>query len=147
MMAQMSDVETKTMKSIIAIATLTALTLPSLAGEVPAKSYFSGNDVYQWCLRNKPLAQAYAAGIFDEAAHSAIAIDDMRHIGGLPKNDLEVDFALSRVVGFCKPEEVTLEQMTDVFCSYLRDNPAKRHGLPSIMFNDALKVAWPCHSN
>ncbi len=132
------------MRPLIAIVSLCVLTLPAVAGEVPARTYFSGNDVYQWCLHNKPLAQAYAAGIFDEAAHSAAAIDDMRHFGGLPKNDLEVDFALNRLVGFCKPEGVILEQMTDVFCSYLRENPAKRHGLPSIMFNDALKQAWPC---
>jgi hypothetical protein len=49
-----------------------------------------------------------------------------------------------RVVSFCKPEHVTLEQMTDVFCTYLKDSPAKRDGLPSIMFNDALKQAWRC---
>ena len=85
---------------VIATATLFALTLPVLAGEVPAESFLSGT--YDITLRRCP------------------------------------------VVGFCKPEHATIEQMTDVFCAYLRDTPAKRDGLPSIMLNDALKTAWPC---
>jgi hypothetical protein len=72
-------------------------------------------------------------------------IDSGRHFGkDMPNNDIEVDFALERVVGYCKPDRITLEQVTDVFCAYLKDNPAKRDGLPAIMFLDALKKAWPC---
>jgi Rap1a immunity proteins len=62
----------------------------------------------------------------------------------MPNNDIEIDFALNRVAGYCKPDRATLEQVTDVFCAYLKDNPAKRDGLPAIMFPDALKKAWPC---
>jgi hypothetical protein len=130
------------MKPIIVAATLFALTLPVLAGEVPAVSFFSGNDVYQWCQHDRAMAQNYVAGMYDMAAHAAYAIDG--HFGIMQKNDAEVDFALDRVVGFCKPEHATIEQMTDVFCAYLRDTPAKRDGLPSIMLNDALRTAWPC---
>jgi len=81
----------------------------------------------------------------DMAAHGAFAIDGMRHFRDMPpNNDAEVDFAIDRVVGFCKPEHATLEQMTDVFCAYLRNTPAERHGLPAIMLNEALRKAWPC---
>jgi Rap1a immunity proteins len=132
------------MRIMCAVATLFTLTLSAFAGEIPAKSFFSGNDVYQWCQHDKMMAQAYVAGMYDEAAHGAAAIDDMRHFSAMPKNDVEVDFALDRVAGFCMPEHATLEQITDVFCAYLRDSPAKRDGLPSIMFNDALKQAWGC---
>jgi hypothetical protein len=45
---------------------------------------------------------------------------------------------------FCKPEHATVEQMTDVFCAHLKNKPAERHGLPSTIFNEALKQAWPC---
>lgn len=132
------------MRTMIAVAAFFALTLPALAGEVPAKTFFSGNDVHQWCQHDKTMAQGYVGGMYDMAAHGAAAIDDMRHYGTMPKNDVEVDFALDRVAGFCMPEHATLEQMTDVFCAYLRDSPAKRDGLPSIIFNDALKQAWRC---
>lgn len=72
-------------------------------------------------------------------------IDSGRHFGkGMSNNDIEVDFALGRVVGYCKPERATLEQVTDVFCAYLKDNPAERDGLPAIMFPKALTKAWPC---
>jgi Rap1a immunity proteins len=113
--------------------------------EVPPMTYFSGNDVYQWCQRDKAMAQAYAGGMYDMAAHGATVVDDLRHFGkDMPKNDHEVDFALERITPYCKADGVTLEQMTDVFCKYLKDNPAKRDGLPSIMFAESLKSAWPC---
>jgi Ssp1 endopeptidase immunity protein Rap1a len=58
--------------------------------------------------------------------------------------DPEVDCALDRVVGFCKPEYATLAQMTDVFCAYLRNTPAERHISPSTTFNEVFNKAWPC---
>jgi Rap1a immunity proteins len=136
------------MRVVLAAATATiflALTLPAFAGEVPAKTFFSGNDIYQWCQHDKAMAQAYVTGMYDGAAHGATVIDSVfRHHGAMPNNDVEVDIALDLVAGFCTPEHVTVEQMTDVFCAYLKDNPAERNGLPSIMFNDALKKAWRC---
>jgi Rap1a immunity proteins len=139
------------MRMMIVVATLFALAPPALAGEVPAKSFFSSNDVYQWCQHDKHMAQAYVGGMYDMAAHGAFVIDAMRQFGAMPKNDALVDFAdafvefaIDRIVGFCKPEYTTLEQMTDVFCAYLKDTPAERDGLPSIMLNNALKKVWPC---
>jgi hypothetical protein len=131
---------------MVAVVTLFTLTLPTLAGEVPDKTFFSGNDIYQWCQHDKAVVQGYVGGMYDETAHAAVVIDDMRNhsTDKVQNNDFAVDFALDRVVNFCKPEHVTLEQMTDVFCTYLKDSPAKRDGLPSIMFNDALKQAWRC---
>jgi Rap1a immunity proteins len=122
------------------------LALPAAhAAEVPSHSFFSGNDVYDWCQHDREAAQSYVAGLFDEAAHSAAVIDDTRHWHkDMRKNDAEVDFALDRVVGYCAPERVVLEQVTDVFCAYLKDTPAKRDGLPAIMFSQALTKAGPC---
>jgi hypothetical protein len=115
------------------------------AAEVPTHSFFSGNDVYGWCRHDRHAARSYVAGLFDQAAHAAAVIDDTRNFGkDMPKNDAQVDFALQRVVGYCIPERVTLEQVTDVFCSYLKDSAPKRDGLPAIMFSEALKKAWPC---
>jgi hypothetical protein len=135
------------MRAMLTATTILALTVPAIAGQVPDKSFFNGNEVYQWCQHDRVVAQSYVGGMYDMAAHGAVAIDGMRHHGGMPSDDSEVEFALERVVGFCKPEGVTLEQMTDVFCVYLKDKSAERNGLPSIMFNDALKRAWPCRGN
>ena len=113
--------------------------------EVPPHAFFSGNDVYDWCQYDRKAAQSYVAGLFDQAAHAAAVIDDTRNFGkDMPKNDAQVDFALQRVVGYCTPEHANLQQVTDVFCVYLKDSPAKRDGLPAIMFSEALTKAWPC---
>jgi hypothetical protein len=134
------------MKSILA-AVLLLIAPPTFAGQVPATMFFSGNDVYDWCQHEHGMAQSYVAGMYDATAHGAIVIDDMRNNIKDPtrNNDSQVDFALNRVANFCTPEHVTVQQMTDVFCQYLKNEPAKRDGLPSLMFQDALKAAWPCH--
>jgi hypothetical protein len=33
---------------------------------------------------------------------------------------------------------------TDAFFAHLKNKPAERHGLPSIIFNEVLQQAWPC---
>ena len=114
------------------------------ATEIPAFSFFTGNDIYGWCQHDKEMAQGYTAGLFDSAAHAAAVIADTRNFGNMPKNDAQVDFALTRVVGYCSPHGATLEQVTDVFCAYLREKPAERHSLPPILFSEALTKAWPC---
>jgi hypothetical protein len=47
--------------------------------ELPAKAYFSGNDIYQWCQHDKLTAQAYVAGMYDMAVHSAFWLDNIRN--------------------------------------------------------------------
>lgn len=129
----------------VAVSGLVACSNVSGAAEVPSRSFFSGNDVYDWCRFDRTRAFSYVAGLFDQAAHAAAVIDDTRHWHkDMPKNDAEVDFALERVVGYCAPDNATIEQVTDVLCIHLKDNPAKRDGLPAIMFSQALTKAWPC---
>lgn len=103
------------------------------------------NYIYDWCRNDRRAALSYVAGLYDSAAHAAAVIDSGRHVGkDSTSNDVEIDFALNRVVGYCKPDRATLEQVTDVFCTYLKDNPSKRDGLPAIIFPDALKKTWHC---
>jgi hypothetical protein len=117
------------------------------AVELPPTSFYNGNDVYDLCQHDRTTAFGYVAGLYDEAAHAAFVVDHFRYPflrKRTPQDDLDVDFQLKRVVGYCKPEHATLEQVTDVFCKYLKDFPEKRHGLPSILFSEALTKAWPC---
>ena len=133
------------MKKLIAVAPiLIALVLPSSSAELPGTTFFDGNAVYDNCKHNRSMAFGYTAGLYDEAAHGASVIDAMRIYPETKTSGIGVNMALDRIVKYCKPEGVTLEQMTDVFCNHLRDNPASRNGLPSILFNDALTKAWPC---
>jgi hypothetical protein len=46
------------------------------AAEVPRHTFFSGNDVYDWCQYDRKAATSYVAGLFDQAAHAAAAIDE-----------------------------------------------------------------------
>ena len=55
-----------------------------------------------------------------------------------------IDFGVEFIAAYCRPPEATLNQITDVFCKYLRDMPEERDGLPAILFNDAMTKAWPC---
>jgi hypothetical protein len=119
------------------------------ATELSDRTFFTGNDVYDWCRSDRHFAEGYVSGMFDEAAHGAFLIEGFKskysgkYAGA--NMDYMIDLALDRIVGYCAPERVRLEQVTDVFCNYLRDNPDKRSGLPSIMFSEALTKAWPCH--
>jgi hypothetical protein len=119
------------------------------ATEIPQSTFFSGNDVHGLCQRDRDAVLHYVAGLYDEAAHAAWVIDGTRlSLLGRPQRDMSdemADYALSRVVGYCAPPKATLDQVTDVFCKYLRDSPEKRDGLPPILFSEALTKAWPCH--
>lgn len=133
------------MKAAIAVFFAICVAPSTLAAEVPPTAFYSGNDVYDWCRNDRRAAFSYVAGLHDSAAHAAAVIDDTRNFGkDMPKNDAQVDVALQRIVGYCMPRRATIEQVTDVFCAYLKDNPSERAGLPPIMFAEALTKSWPC---
>jgi hypothetical protein len=58
-----------------------------------------------------------------------------------------VDFALDRFGRFCEPNHVTVEQVTDIFCAFLRDVPERRSEPATFLFLDAMKRAWPCRKS
>jgi hypothetical protein len=68
--------------------------------ELPPTTFYSGNDVYDFCQHDRAAAFAYVAGLYDGAAHAAFAI--VRDLGRSPKNDAVGNFALKRVVGYVK---------------------------------------------
>lgn len=87
------------------------------------------------------MAQAYTAGLWDLTFRSAFIVDTT--FRGLT-HDATVEFGLERLVGFCTPDRIIVEQVTDVFCAYLRDMPEKRQMNAALLFSDAMKKAWPC---
>ncbi len=55
-----------------------------------------------------------------------------------------IDFALDQFGRFCEPDHVTVEQVTEIFCAFLRDVPQRRSEPATFLFCDAMKRAWAC---
>jgi hypothetical protein len=122
------------------------LVLSLASGE--ANAVFYGNDVHLWCQSSRSMALAYAAGLVDQSARISytlgVTVRFPHRLGGDNMNDAVLDYAGKMLVGYCIPDEATMEQVTDVFCSYLRDTPQDRHTLATFVFQRAMQKAWPC---
>jgi hypothetical protein len=46
--------------------------------------------------------------------------------------------------GYCEPSNITVQQVTDIFCAFLRDSPQKRSDPAAMLFTEAMKRVWPC---
>jgi Rap1a immunity proteins len=103
--------------------------------------FFTGNDIHSWCQHDKSMAEAYTAGLWDGTVRSAFVLDSS--FRGL-SHDAAVDFALKRLGEFCGPKGMTVAQVTDVFCAYIRDTPQSRHVHAALIFSEAMNNAWPC---
>lgn len=129
------------------IRALTAVALFILSGVADGSSeqfgLFSGNDIHSACQHDRSFALGYTAGLWDGAVHSAFVAYGLMIIPR-PQREAATNPAPKGINGFCVPREVTLDQVTDVFCAYLRAMPEERHGFPPILFNTALQKAWPC---
>jgi len=107
------------------------------------RAFFSGNKVHSWCQRDRLMAQAYSTGQWDANIRSAFVVDTtFRHMA----HDAAIDFALETLGGFCVThgDAVTVDQVTDVYCIYLRNAPEKRNRSAAVLFFEAIKKAWPC---
>ena len=136
---------------IVAVAALTTLAFTAKADRLDffSKSFFTGNDVYEWCQNDRPFVLAYTAGLADSAIHTMWILENMRPSETMrPKESIllnsTIDLGVKFIAAYCRPPNATLNQVTDMFCKYLRDMPEERDGLPAILFNDAMTKAWPC---
>jgi Rap1a immunity proteins len=124
------------------------VTAEELEGE--KRAFFTGNDVHSWCQRNRPMAQGYTAGVWDHSARTWLVLDNLIPRGPSvvteQKGWVEAAVAIGKklLVGYCEPPRATVDQVTDVFCAYLRDRPGERNAHAALLFNDAMAKAWPC---
>lgn len=128
---------------LMQLMTMIATTVQAQSINANDTLFLDGNDFYAWCQSNRSIALGYTAGLADEATHSAFVVDSQRPVDS-ELSDSRADLATRAIRAYCIPKEVILNQVTDVFCAYLRDRPQDRHGLPPILFNDAMMKAWPC---
>jgi hypothetical protein len=125
-----------------------AITLAVFIGMGRPAAAFSGNSILEMCRTNPGLVAMYAAGISD--AHDA-AVNAFKLLRESAAGDQEADFLQSRtnletvVVGhYCIPKGVTVGQVGDVFCKFLRENPVRRQYVAALLFSTAMTEAWPC---
>jgi hypothetical protein len=112
-----------------------------------AEAVFYGNDVHSWCQFNRSMALAYAAALVDQSARIEFTLDvTVRPPQAPPESFINgaLNMAKKLLVGFCLPDQATMEQVTDVLCSYLKDTPQDRHLQATFLFQKAMQKAWPC---
>ncbi len=89
--------------------------------------YLNGNKLHELCLTKEKsstvrmMLRAYSMGIVDASAAYA---KGNRH--------------------FCVPDGVVGDQVTDVVCKYLVENPSQRHSEAGDIATAALLTTWPC---
>jgi Rap1a immunity proteins len=77
--------------------------------------------------------------LWDKSANAFNSLTS--HSGG--PDDALIDFEIELTFGYCESPHVTAQQVTDVFCAFLRDKPEKRSDPAAMLFTEAMKRAWP----
>ena len=117
--------------------------------------YFNGIRLHAACQQNKTMVMAYLAGMADRSDDGFWATTEfrlaLRFRPGLPEDQRKdllngLDAVTERLQGFCAPKNVTLGQIGDVVCNFLRDNPKERQESGSRLFSQAMKQTWPCRN-
>jgi Rap1a immunity proteins len=129
------------MKISIAVALVFCSATPAQAG------FYSGNELHDLCQSNRPAVIMYVAGLHDASEHAMnVSVKTLAlHFSlSLSKDQADFDSVLKDIAGYCLPENATTGQVADVFCKYLRDNPAQRHLNVAHLFSTAMAAAWPC---
>jgi len=116
-----------------------------------ASAAMTGDDVHSWCESNRSMALAYASGIADHSARVSYTLDISVRMPPDSRlktfSDVTLDLAKDLLVGYCIPDQATMEQITDVFCSFLKDTPKDRNLPATSLFQSAMRKAWPCGKN
>jgi hypothetical protein len=134
------------MKIAVVAAACIFIASPAGADEIPG-TFYTGNQVHDLCRQG--VAWGYVAGLHDAHVLAANALQHIQRTTDALKDQVPsilgtaVDFQVKWVGRYCAPHGATVEQMTDVFCKFLRDNPQERHLSATALFPAAMMV-WPC---
>lgn len=117
--------------------------------------FFSGNDLYPLCGKRGSIVPAFVAGASDKSTIEHSNIDYIRKSMTNPKfKDLPQQNQMVELLGsvrdmvrpYCMPSGATVNQIGEVFCKYLKENPAKRADPSALLVKMAFAEAWPCES-
>lgn len=104
--------------------------------------FYTGNQLYSACTRtpdrSDPFVTGYITGWLDKREEDMVSTEEfIKDDQGDVSTEVGVDISyLAAAVdrGICAPPNATASQLSDVFCKYLRDNPAERahpSGIPT----------------
>jgi hypothetical protein len=111
----------------------------------------TGDELNQQCRSNRDAILGYVAGALDKAAVDSEVLIRLyldtydvhkapeqieRDNGTIVKSHMAIDY--------CVPKETTIEQLADVFCRYLAENPRQRNNNAPEILGTAIKAACPC---
>ena len=111
-----------------------------------------GNHLIRTCTSNVDYLQGYVSGLIEKADA------DGNVVLGQPAPNLDIGkteertkeyirflgVVVKEIEGYCVPKGAVVNQVTDIFCKYMRENPAERHKPGHVIFRDSLMKAWPC---
>ncbi len=109
---------------------------------------YDGNKLVALCSRDQGFVVGYVAGLLDKSSADVNLV--INQPGMLPEAGKKVQLApevtalMLRVEGYCLPAGASLGQATDVFCKYLKENPAERHKDGAYLVGVSLKADFPC---
>jgi len=120
------------------------LTIAMLLSAIPANAqlFDSGNRLHGLCKDLPEFMNGYVAGWLEKFQNDRLAVS----VDYLTYSRDERHEALSKtiVANICLPQELTLQQTTDVICKFLNDNPKERHLTAAYHLTHALSEAYPC---
>jgi hypothetical protein len=132
------------MKALLSALLLGASVTTANAG------FFNGNDIYKDCKHEdrSSFLTGYVSGWMDKWGSDDYYFDEAVKIEQGSKDQSympQLKFLQSYVAGnICVPEKVQVGQIVDVYCKYLKDNPAKRASSGDSLLMGAVKDAWQC---
>jgi len=108
---------------------------------------FNGNEMHVQCENDNMLfIMGYASGFTEKTERDRYAFLGMGKevLASMASREIDkVRTAYQTIDGYCLPDGVSTGQIADVFCQYLRDNPARRHEDSSELISSAFAKAWP----
>lgn len=109
-----------TSRTIVMIALSVAWSAPCLANG----DFKSGNVLYEQCMNARLLASQYIVGVSDAETMTADVF--------------------GRKSLICYPDNVIVQQVTDIACNYLQQHPERRSYTAASNVVGALTIAFPC---
>jgi hypothetical protein len=112
---------------------------------------FRGEEINDTCLTSRFWVTGYVSGYIDKSHSDQHVLHTLKdktsslHPGETPDKDLAAYGEADRDIhGYCLPDRITFSQVSEMFCKYLRDNPAQRQKPATELLDIAMKQTWPC---
>lgn len=111
---------------------------------VTAGPSYTGNDFLRYCSQSPQVVYGFVLGwSVRRSADLEIGAKAIASTSGAAK-DVAIRMSTTMMFSTCTPNEVTVEQMADVLCKFLSDNPSVRHQGAGALMSFAMVSAFPC---